>query len=208
MIFGYGDVTNSLTVCIESITVAILSVSSGTGGTARFAVDPGTTVPVGWAVKLTGFIVNTAYNHSALVTASAAGWFETSVAFGTSEAGTSAANFIKLNVGVNEGSPFTNSSELTYDTGLFDDGDTLEIAWAVIPGASKVRLWVNGKIIDRDDAGAFTTAVWANDEAGSFAAAPLQTYLGVPVASRIAPSGFSVIEPLSIFTGQVPRHFF
>lgn len=102
-------------------------------------------------------------------------------------------------------------------TALFDNtvelpvGLELDLTFAVIPGNGTVRAWGNGTELARSasSGGDFGTAgTWAAASNGSFAAVPQGTViLDVPVASRGAPAGFSVIEPLSVYVGQVPRHF-
>lgn len=98
---------------------------------------------------------------------------------------------------------FDNSAELPV-------GLELDIVAAIRPGDGRVRLWGNGREIARGVAsGGDFDGDWAADEAGSFASAPATAVVtDVPAASRIAPDdGFEVIEPLSVYVGQVPRHF-
>ncbi len=102
-------------------------------------------------------------------------------------------------------------------TALFDNGtvlpDTLllDLVAAVRPGDGRVRLWANGTEIAREVASSGTFGAggtWADTGAGSFAAAAQGAVVpDVPAISQIAPSGFQVIEPLSVYVGQVPRQF-
>lgn len=99
---------------------------------------------------------------------------------------------------------FDNSAELPV-------GLELELVFGVRPGDGRVRMWGNGTEIARSVAssGDFGAAgAWAAASAGSFAAAAQGTVVpDVPVISQGAPAGFEVIEPLSVYVGQVPRHF-
>lgn len=87
--------------------------------------------------------------------------------------------------------------------------DTLELdlVFAVRPGDGRVRIWGNGNEIARDTAsGGEFPAGWAADSLGAFAAAA-NGALPADVLQTGAPSDFDVIQPLSVFVGQVPRHF-
>lgn len=86
-----------------------------------------------------------------------------------------------------------------------------QLTFVIVPGSGRARLWdfgirrADGVAVDND----FGPGDWADTENGSFASAPVGTVMAdVPVASRIAPSNFEVIEPLTIFNGQQPRAFF
>ncbi len=86
-----------------------------------------------------------------------------------------------------------------------------QLTFVIVPGSGRVRLWdfgirrADGVAVDND----FGPGDWADTENGSFASALVGTVMAdVPVASRIAPSNFEVIEPLTIFNGQQPRLFF
>lgn len=101
-------------------------------------------------------------------------------------------------------------------TALFDNGSELpvglelDLVFSAVPGNGKVRVWANGTELVRSQAsgGAFSPRRWASPNQGSFASAPNGLVIGdVPAASRIAPNGFEVIEPLSIYIKQKPRHF-
>lgn len=90
----------------------------------------------------------------------------------------------------------------------FPEGLELELVAAVRPGDGRVRLWANGREIVRDasTSGTFNGA-WADTEDGSFAASK---FGGVPAEINAAsgtPTNFAIIEPLSVYMGQVPRHF-
>ena len=102
-------------------------------------------------------------------------------------------------------------------TALFDNtaelpvGLLMDLVVAIRPGDGRVRMWGNGTELARAVASSNTFGVagtWAEDSNGSFAAAPQGTIIvDVPAASQVAPGGFTVIEPLSVYVGQVPRHF-
>ena len=118
-------------------------------------------------------------------------------------------DFVRVQIGDNEALPNDNSTVLSFDISNFPNGKIIELAVMVIPGSEKVRLWADGQIVDKSDItfGDYTGGVWSNDGAGSFVEAPQIVYAGVPVASRVVPSGFDVIEPLSVYAAQVPKHF-
>ncbi len=84
-------------------------------------------------------------------------------------------------------------------------GGEFDIVVSVRPGNDKVRIWVNGREAARADSvnGIGTFAAAGAD--GDFAQA------GGPFVADIteqgAPTGFEVIEPLSVYTKQFPRHF-
>ena len=96
---------------------------------------------------------------------------------------------------------------------LFDNtislpiGIELDIVVAVRPGDGRIRMWFNGTERARATAvnGALPNGVSANSN-GAFASAAIG-----PVPADVTQSGnptnFDVIEPLSIYRGQVPRHF-
>jgi hypothetical protein len=99
-------------------------------------------------------------------------------------------------------------------TALFDNeaelpvGAEYSLIAAVRPGDGRVRLWANGAEIARAQATNESIAAWSADSEGSFAAAAQGTVVtDVPVDSRGTPAGFDVIEPLSVYINQVPRHF-
>lgn len=108
-------------------------------------------------------------------------------------------------------SGLANGATTEYDNGVeLPVGAEFELVAAARPGDGRVRLWANGQeLFDRTPAsnGAFTD-VWASTNDGSFASAKSGTIItDVPAASDQAPDGFEVIEPLSVYVGQVPRHF-
>lgn len=102
-------------------------------------------------------------------------------------------------------------------TALFDNnaelpvGLLMDLVVAVRPGDGRVRMWGNGEELARATASSNTFGVadaWAENSNGSFSAAVQgNVIVDVPVVSQIAPDGFTVIEPLSVYVGQVPRHF-
>jgi len=87
----------------------------------------------------------------------------------------------------------------------------LELLCAVRPGDGRVRMWGNGTELARSTASSNTfgaLGTWTAAADGSFAAAKQGAVVAdVPAVSDQAPSGFQVIEPLSVFVGKVPRHF-
>ena len=102
-------------------------------------------------------------------------------------------------------------------TALFDNtlelpvGLSMDLVVSIRPGDGRVRMWGNGKELARETASSNTfgaAKAWAEDANGSFAATAQGTIVvDVPAASQIAPDGFTVVEPLSVYVGQVPRHF-
>jgi len=104
----------------------------------------------------------------------------------------------------------TNGATAEFDNAAeLPPGLELELVAAIRPGDGLVRLWGNGLEIARGVAsGGDFSGDWADTEDGSFATAPVTgTVTDVPAGSRQAPDGFEVIEPLSVYVGQVPRHF-
>ncbi len=102
-------------------------------------------------------------------------------------------------------------------TALFDNtvelpvGAIFDLVAAVRTGDGRVRVWSNGTELARSTAssdGFGGAGSWAADSNGSFAAAAQGAVVpDVPAASQGAPDGFVVVEPLSVYIGQVPRHF-
>lgn len=98
---------------------------------------------------------------------------------------------------------------------IFDNGAELpvgaeiELVVACRPGDGRCRLWGNGRELARAvSTNATMLGGWSGTANGSFATQPKDTIItDVPVGSRVAPDGFELIEPLSIYVGQVPRHF-
>jgi hypothetical protein len=211
LIFGYGDVTSSIAMWLENTATAVTSVedSGTTPGVARFIFTPGPTLTVGQVVSNSTF-TTTLYNAVGAITATGAGYFEiASIAWDVNDSGSFAFNSLGLQLGDNEGSPNNNSTVLSFDTTGLPDGTILEIGAMMNPGAEEARLWVNGLNVDRSDSivGTYTGGVWSNNDVGSFADTPQIVYAGVPVASRIAPSGFAAVENLDAYSGQLPRQF-
>jgi hypothetical protein len=104
--------------------------------------------------------------------------------------------------------PAADRALATFDNGVsLPDTLELDLVFSVRPGDGRVRIWGNGQEIARDVAsgGAFPNG-WAASSNGAFAAAAVGA-LPADVAQTGAPSNFDVIEPLSVFVGQVPRHF-
>lgn len=101
-------------------------------------------------------------------------------------------------------------------TALFDFsaelpvGRRFELVAAVNAGNGQVRLWDKGLELARATAtnGDFGPGDWADTGDGSVADDPNGTVVtDVPAASRIAPDGFAVVEPVSVFLNQKPHHF-
>ncbi len=96
---------------------------------------------------------------------------------------------------------FLNGAELP-------PGLELELVVAVNSGNGKVRMWGNGAELARDQAAAGALTVgWTGTGTGTFAKLPANVVSEIPVGARVAPDGFTVIEPLSAYVGQLPRHF-
>lgn len=105
-----------------------------------------------------------------------------------------------------------NGASAIFDNGaVLPDTLILDLVAAVRPGDGRVRIWANGKEIARGVASSGTFGAlgeWGDSADGSFADVEQgAVVIDVPVASRVAPNGFAVIEPLSVYVGQVPRHF-
>lgn len=83
----------------------------------------------------------------------------------------------------------------------------LDLVCAVRPGDGRVRIYGNGLEIARGVAtnGQLPNG-WAASSNGAFAAAAVGA-LPADVTQTGAPTNFEVIRPLSVFVGQVPRHF-
>lgn len=105
----------------------------------------------------------------------------------------------------------TNGGTALFDNGAeLPPGLELDLVVSTIPGTGKVRLWGNGRELARGQASGliFNPMVWSGSGNGSFATVLKDNAVtDVPVESAIAPTGFEVIEPLSAYQKQVPRHF-
>ena len=103
-----------------------------------------------------------------------------------------------------------NGATALFDNGTaWPDGLELDIVAAVRPGDGRVRIWANGQEVARSTASSDTFGAggaWAASSNGSFAAA-VQGTTPVDVVESGAPTNFDVIEPLSVFVGNIPRHF-
>lgn len=86
-------------------------------------------------------------------------------------------------------------------------GLELDIVASVRPGDGRIRLWLNGRERARDTAvnGQLPNGT-ASSSDGAFAAAAVGA-LPSDVTQTGAPTSFDVVEPLSMYYGQVPRHF-
>ena len=100
--------------------------------------------------------------------------------------------------------------DLIYDRGAaLPVGLEVDIVAACVPGNGEGRLWLDGIEVARGAAtnGTFSST-WAATGDGSVGAAVQGTTVGiVPGASQVAPDSFALVSPLSVFVGQVPRHF-
>lgn len=97
----------------------------------------------------------------------------------------------------------------TYDNTVeLPEGLELNIIIAIRPGNGQIIMWGNGTELARSQASAldFDAGEWASASPGSFASA-VQGTIVADVTQTGAPSGFEVIEPLSVFSGSVPRQF-
>lgn len=91
--------------------------------------------------------------------------------------------------------------------GAWPDTMELDLVFAVRPGDGRVRIWGNGEDIARDTAANGQLPLgWAASSDGAFAAAATGA-LPADVLETGAPVDFEVIQPLSVYIGQVPRHF-
>jgi len=94
----------------------------------------------------------------------------------------------------------------TFDYGAaFPNGVELDIVAAARPGNGLVQIWLQGHatVRNQSSSGDFD-GDWMGDGDGSFASA-VQGTTPADVAVTTAPANFTVIEPLSIYTGVHPR---
>lgn len=104
----------------------------------------------------------------------------------------------------------TDGATALYDLGAeLPVGLVLDLLASVNPGTGEVRLWGNGKEMARGKTGSGDGfAAWSDTAAGSFASNEQGTAVAdVPSDSSQAPDGFEVLEPLSVYIGQIPRSF-
>lgn len=109
------------------------------------------------------------------------------------------------------------SGDVTGANAVFDNGGELpeglelDLTFAVKTGNGKIRIYGDGNEIARAEASSGGFGVlgrWAQTQPGSFATAVQgATVIDVPTISLGAPSGFEVIEPLSVYVGSVPQQF-
>lgn len=92
--------------------------------------------------------------------------------------------------------------------GVLPLGLELDLVAAIRPGDGMVRLWGNGIELARNTAtdGNFGGG-WTDTGLGSFATVKNGTLHPGVIAGDQAPFEFDVIEPLSVYNGQVPQHF-
>lgn len=91
---------------------------------------------------------------------------------------------------------------------LQTDGQTASVVFSVIPGSGEFRLWVNGKLRDRDAAA--TTPLpngWAADSAGGIGEVSGTASDRIPAGDKITLVGAAMISPVTVYDGQRPRHF-
>ena len=99
-------------------------------------------------------------------------------------------------------------ASVTTGTGELQIDREFDLTFVVNPGDGRVRIWDRGdNELARDAAsnGQLPNG-WAASSNGAFAAAAVGA-LPADVLQTGAPNGFVVIRPLSVFVGQVPRHF-
>lgn len=105
----------------------------------------------------------------------------------------------------------SDSATIQFDNGAaWPAGLELDIVAACRPSEGTIRLWLDGDLsgFAQASGGALLNSRWSGAAAGSFASAPNGTInLNIPSSARIAPSGFKVIAPLSVFVGQVPQQY-
>lgn len=86
-------------------------------------------------------------------------------------------------------------------------GAKFDVILALSPGLGRGELWLNGHSVANGvtTSGDFGSIGWFSGDNGSFASAANGA---VPAGvSALAPQNFSVIEPLSVYIGQIPRQF-
>lgn len=107
------------------------------------------------------------------------------------------------------GSAAADRALADFDNGAaLPTGLELDLVFAIRPGDGRARIWANGTEIARDTAsgGQFPSSLWAASSNGAFAAAAVGA-LPADVLETGAPTNFEVIQSLSAFVSQVPRHF-
>lgn len=87
-------------------------------------------------------------------------------------------------------------------------GNVLDVVVACVPGTGVLAIWLDGVLMDRAQSvdPAIESSLWADDtDAGVFGA---EYSDGTPdvVGSIAAPADFEVVQPLSVFLRQAPRH--
>lgn len=98
-------------------------------------------------------------------------------------------------------------SSVVYDNGeQWPAGLELDIVAGVRPNSGQIQVWLNGlSIIKSSAASGNFNGEWAGTGDGAFATAA-QGALPSDVTQSGAPTNFEVVEPLSVYLRQFPRH--
>jgi len=148
IISGFSDFSVAAT--------AITSVTDSSG-LARFNFTVGPTLFVDQEVVVSGFTTNTAYNHTARITATGAGFFETTVAFGTDETGSFLSNSVRVidaGHGLSTGQTLLIQNSINYNQGskiynATTDNFQINAVFVVeIPGPTVQ--WNTGSLVETD----------------------------------------------------------
>lgn len=123
-----------MTIARTTVTKTVTSVTSGTSGRARFNHASGRLVPVGALVTNSGFGVS-AYNVAQGVTASAATWYELTVAYSSTSAGSGTYDYIAV-----VGSKVTGTATSATSTTLSDSG----MSWTTNQFAGRYFVTITG----------------------------------------------------------------
>jgi hypothetical protein len=117
-----GSTGSFTTVADASISAQSIASVTDSSGIARFNWTPGATVYVGQEVQVSGYVTNTAYNGTWIVTTTGVGYFEvSSIAFGSDEA---TGTFDSDSVTITSASHgLANLTGVTLDTALATDYD-------------------------------------------------------------------------------------
>lgn len=95
---------------------------------------------------------------------------------------------------------------LTVTGPVCQNGQHLRITFAVVPGAGKGRLWVNGMLVGI----AYSTNKplpngWSSDGAGAVGQVDTDITTRVALGDRIQLAGASIVAPVNVYHNQTPR---
>lgn len=152
---GFTDTISAFaTATVASTTIDSVST---TGTIARFNFTVGPTLFVGQEVTIVGFIINSAYNVTGIITVVGAGFFEiSSIAFGTDESGGSFSG-LSVTVTSNAHGRASGSDLLIINTIAYNAGYTIYNALtntfqinAAFMGDETTGSWDSGSLTEKD----------------------------------------------------------